>query len=161
MVLGKNEFDGPLYLPIAKSLEEVRIQNNNFRGVLPENLYKLENLRYLHANDNNFIGGISPSIGNLTSLRELILNDNYLNGEVPEELQNIDNLTYLWLHHNNFNGSVPSAVCTAFSGSLKSFWADCKNDLDDDDSELPELECACCTFCCNPGNESKCDSMAG
>ena len=56
---------------------------------------------------------------------------------------------YLRLHRNNFSGTVDSKICDLFSTNLVQFYADCKNDLDID--ALPEVECPCCTDCCDPG----------
>lgn len=154
-------FECPLHLPIAENLEELRVNNNKFYGTLPNNLYKMRNLKYLEANNNQFNGEISRNVGNLTALLWMNLRDNDLSGQIPEEIQSLQNLEMLRLNYNYFNGTVPTAICTSLSGSLRSFYADCKNDLVSGDQYYgigkPEIECVCCTDCCDPGKGSDCE----
>lgn len=156
--MDKNIFDCLLFLPVAEYLEELNINNNKFYGALPANLYELRNLKYLGASNNKFDGSISTNIGNLRELIQLNLRDNDLSGAIPEELGNAKNLEILRLHYNKFNGTVPNTLCME---SLTKFYADCKNDLVNGDqyygSGTPELNCSCCTDCCNPGKGSKCE----
>ena len=73
-------------------LESIRVDNNQFYGTLPQNLFTMKKLKYLVANDNKFNGTLSPNIGNLTSLLWINLRGNNLHGEIPVEIQNIKGL---------------------------------------------------------------------
>ena len=65
----------------------------------------------------------------------------------------------LRLHRNKFYGKVPELVCSQLT-KLKTFYADCENNLFDSDINyadgIPEVECECCTDCCSPGPQGEC-----
>lgn len=151
-----NQFTGELVVPIADDLTTLSISRNEF-SALPENLFKLKNLEYILADSNRIKGPLSSQIGNLTKLAWLLLKENQLYGTIPQEIKNLRNLEYLRLHRNNFSGAVDSEICDLFSTNLVQFYADCKNDLDID--ALPEVECPCCTDCCDPGPKGQCSKQ--
>ena len=64
---------------------------------------------------------------------------------------------YLRLHRNSFTGEFPEEICDLISGGgdLIQIYADCKNDY----GGLPEVNCTCCTDCCNPGDQGSCESI--
>jgi hypothetical protein len=86
---------------------QIRLDNNNLSGPIPEQLINLKNLLYLHLEDNQLTGSIPPEIGNMTHLQYLGLSYNQLTGSIPPEIGNLKNLKALYLNHNHFSGDVP------------------------------------------------------
>eukprot|EP01082_Thalassiosira_pseudonana_P000083 g127.t1 g127 contig1:303470-306620(-) len=119
---------------LAYCLDQIDIENNNLRGVIPEEIAALENLRYLYLEQgqmsgtipvflgslrelqvidldfNNFSGSIPNEIYGLANLRQLDLNDNKLSGTVSADIGHLTELYVLQLDHNNFSGDIPSEI---------------------------------------------------
>jgi Leucine-rich repeat (LRR) protein len=66
----------------------------------------------LHLQDNNFVGAIPLELFLLTNLRELDMGFNQLTGTLPAGVKVWDNLETLRLQHNNLNGQLPAALGT-------------------------------------------------
>ncbi|CAL5403846.1 unnamed protein product [Camellia sinensis] len=126
-------------LPNATNLNSLRLDSNNFGGVLPESIGNLStnlgilllenneiggsiptemanlvNLLYLHMADNYFIGNILADIGKLQKLQILDLSANNLHGSIPPSLGKCP-LVYLALGGNNLGGTIPKQVLTLSS----------------------------------------------
>ncbi|OMO92537.1 hypothetical protein COLO4_17520 [Corchorus olitorius] len=85
----------------------IDLSNNNFQGVIPEVIGKLNSLKGLNLSHNNFFGHIPPLMGNLTNLEWLDLSSNKLVGEIPVELVNLASLAFLNLSNNQLFGPIP------------------------------------------------------
>lgn len=112
---------------------ELRLNNNNLVGIIPESIGLLSNLKYLSLSNNqlsgniptslgsllflkslnlgiNSLSGIIPSsLGSLPYLNDLYLNNNLLSGNIPESIGSLSNLTWLWLNDNLLEGSIPNS----------------------------------------------------
>ena len=87
---------------------DVRLQNNNLTGVLPDNGWqKLRGLRRLFLWSNVLTGPIPPELGQLGQLQRLFLNDNSLTGPIPPELGQLAQLQGLYLGDNSLTGPIP------------------------------------------------------
>ncbi len=64
-------------------MRELRAQENQFEGTIPEELYNNVNLEVLRLDSNQFSGTISTKIENFAGLYELRLNNNTLTGAIP------------------------------------------------------------------------------
>ena len=62
------------HLVFCKGLLE--FPNNQFSGTLPEKLYDLHNLLYLHGGNNKFSGELQPAIGMMSKLESISFREN-------------------------------------------------------------------------------------
>jgi hypothetical protein len=60
------------------------------------------------------------------------------------------NLIFFWFDNNDLTGSVDTIFCN--NPFVLELFADCLGDL-------PEITCACCTYCCSADGE-KCEYNA-
>ncbi len=98
---------------INNTVVAIKLTNNNLKGVLPESIGDLTNLRVLNLHKNQIEGNIPSSIGNLNTLIHLNLSLNNLQGNIPNEITHLKNLEYLYLFFNDFTGSLmlPAIEC--------------------------------------------------
>ncbi|KAK6784086.1 hypothetical protein RDI58_017540 [Solanum bulbocastanum] len=66
-------------------MERFIVNNNLFRGEIPESLQGLRGLEEIDLSHNNISGGIPEFLGKLPYLRKLDLSFNELEGELPTE----------------------------------------------------------------------------
>jgi hypothetical protein len=99
---------------------------------------------------NQLTGTISPAIGNMTYLNSLRLHFNDFTGTLPSALVTLERLENVQLFGNGFNGSIPLELCpaqrAAFNRTAIKLIADC---LPGKDGSPPEIECECCSACCD------------
>ncbi len=114
--LDQNNLTGilPEELGSLAALKELDLDDNKISGSLPESLGKLISLTKIDLSWNRFRGAIPASFGNLTRLRHLSLKRNALSGLLPEELNKLTLLESLILNSNSLTGPLP-----AWLGSLK------------------------------------------
>ncbi|CAL5403854.1 unnamed protein product [Camellia sinensis] len=122
-------------LPNATNLNLLRLDSNNFGGVLPKSIGNLStnlgilfldsnkiggsiptemanlvNLLALNMSDNHFIGNIFADIGKLQKLQFLDLSGNKFYGKIPLSFKNLSSLAYLHLEVNNLHGNIPPSL---------------------------------------------------
>jgi len=150
-------------------LEDIRIFGNSLTGILPAEIGDLTSLTYLAIQENNFIGALPTTIGNLVLLERWFADENEFSGPLPSEIGNLVNLAVWFAEDMALSGSVPSEVSRMTS--LQTFYID-GNDITDGINnfctenttintfsadclgnsfpfEEAEVECACCSVCCN------------
>ncbi len=117
-------------------ITQIRLPENNLRGIIPEALAELQGLRVLDLTDNaitgafpawiqrltsleevriggnQFTGSLSDSIGALSRLRVLVADRNRLTGRIPAILCGLGSLEELNLRQNGFTGEIPSCLGT-------------------------------------------------
>jgi Leucine-rich repeat (LRR) protein len=159
------------------NIESLILFNNPFEmGTIPS-FVNMTNLRELSLADTYRNGMIPTWFGTLKNLTFLDLHNNKLNGKIPMELGYLSNLNVVFINNNSLTGSVPTSFNTFLNhdftfflnhndltGSLE---AVCGNDIHIDmttkkiiaDCLEPaaEMNCTCCTVCCNDSIE-KCKS---
>lgn len=130
-------------------LEFLRIDNNEFTGTLPDELYNLFNLKNLFLESNRFTGTISSKVGQLRNIRNMNLRNNMFTGTIPTELGRLFEAESFRFHYNDFDGSMPQEVCQLRSQKLKEMYGDCLAEY----SGVAAVECSCCTDCCDRAQE--------
>lgn len=91
-------------------LGELHLASNQLEGSIPEDLYKLGQVRKMFLNNNHFTGKISTEIGTMTNLLELWVWDNSLTGVLPSELGLLTNLQAFSVSDNELSGAIPSEL---------------------------------------------------
>ncbi|KAK6943460.1 Leucine-rich repeat-containing N-terminal, plant-type [Dillenia turbinata] len=85
----------------------IDFSNNNFDGLIPDEMGELQSLYVLNLSGNAFTGYIPSSLGNLKQLESLDLSHNQLTGKIPSQLANLNFLSYLNLAFNDLVGLIP------------------------------------------------------
>ena len=89
---------------------KLSLDGRGLTGVIPKELGRLTELRWLDLMENELSGEIPPELGNLTKLENLFLSDNKLSGPIPPELGRLAKLEGLLLDHNELTGSIPTEL---------------------------------------------------
>ena len=85
----------------CSKLKELRLDENQLAGPIPEELGRCGALEQLGLAHNQLTGGVPASLGKCAKLKLLLLNKNQLEGLVPAtELAALTGLTHLALHEN-------------------------------------------------------------
>ncbi|XP_042491847.1 probable LRR receptor-like serine/threonine-protein kinase At3g47570 [Macadamia integrifolia] len=130
-----DDFDLVNYLINGTRLEILDIQDNDFKGPLPDfkanfstqllmfflgwnqisgtipvGIENLVNLTLLSMEQNFLEGNIPSSIGKLSRLQRLFLGGNMLSGHIPSSIGNLTLLYELHLDANSLYGSIPSNI---------------------------------------------------
>jgi len=140
----------PSFLAKMTNLKELSMKQNQLTGEIPAFLGDLTNLRVLDLDFNQLTGTIPEELGELTNLDTLMLNRNFLNGTIPESFSELLEMDVLLLDGNEITGDA-SAICgnanMTSDINTTAFTADCG-------SFNPEIECTCCSVCCDDSDIS-------
>jgi len=144
--VSENVLDGtiPSEIGLLKNLEIAKFGRNRLSGSIPQELFESMNIEEFMLQGNRITGSVPANIGNLQNARMIFLNHNVLKGTIPKEISKLKNLTSLHLHHNKFTSTIPRIESSAEEFN---FIADCE-------SEVFELDCPSCNWCCD--DEEKC-----
>ncbi|WMV06882.1 hypothetical protein MTR67_000267 [Solanum verrucosum] len=119
-------------LNFSSYLTTLQLPYTQLRGVLPERVFHLSDLEFLHLSSNpqlnvrfsttkwnssaslmklylydvNLTGRIPESFSHLTSIHELNMNDCNLSGPIPKSLWNLTNIERLFLGGNHLEGPI-------------------------------------------------------
>ncbi|CAO2191601.1 unnamed protein product [Urochloa humidicola] len=85
------------------------LSNNNFEGIIANNIGDLKLLKQLNMSRNSFTGGIPPRIANMLQLESLDLSYNQLSGEIPSAMAQMSFLGTLNLSYNRLSGLIPQS----------------------------------------------------
>ncbi|KAJ8761133.1 hypothetical protein K2173_000812 [Erythroxylum novogranatense] len=91
-------------------IDGLGLDNQDLRGLLPNDISRLHNLQSLNLSGNGIHGSIPSSIGTVTTLEFLDLSHNFFNGSIPESLGQLTSLQRLYLNGNSLSGKVPAAL---------------------------------------------------
>ncbi|XP_057723414.1 receptor-like protein 33 [Arachis stenosperma] len=91
----------------SSPLRILELSYTAFSGEIPDSISHLKSLNQLRLRNCQFDGLIPVSLWNLTQLTELDLSGNRLHGEIPSLLSNLKHLTFLALSRNAFSGHIP------------------------------------------------------
>ncbi|KAK3436999.1 hypothetical protein EUGRSUZ_C01822, partial [Eucalyptus grandis] len=104
---------GGLLSPHVGNLSLLRslvLQNNIFRGEIPQSIGHLFRLRHLVLSNNSFSGQMPTNLSQCSNLEILNLIDNQLVGKIPNELDSLSKLQALGLAANSLAGSIPHSI---------------------------------------------------
>jgi len=79
-------------------------------GILPEQLWDLENLNWLRMTSTSIGGTFSTRLGELTNLETLWIDGGLFTGSIPTQITSLPRLVTLILQFNFLEGSVPVIV---------------------------------------------------
>jgi len=131
------------------NLQDISLKGNSFTGTLPDFFALMPQLQMLDLDGNELMGSIPSYYGTMYNLKVLQLNRNQLTGTIPSELESLQNLKILLLDGNNLTGKT-TEFCSSEKQTLAHFTTDCYPSMNSDAG--PEVECLCCTLCCNDEN---------
>ncbi|XP_068503120.1 cuscuta receptor 1-like isoform X4 [Phaseolus vulgaris] len=106
--LSNNKLEGPIFT-IPTNLEFLSLNDNNFSGRLPWNIFNTS-IVSLDVSNNHLVGKIPSLLNNLSTLWELRMSNNHFEGFIPLESTQLKDLKYLDLSQNNLFGLVPSFI---------------------------------------------------
>jgi hypothetical protein len=139
----------PAFLETLTNLEEIGLKSTNRLGGIPTFLGDLTDLVLLDLDDNTLFGPVPTELGQLTNMEFLLLNRNSLTGEIPVDLADLTKLRLAFFDRNSFNGTL-APICAL--GIFNETVGDVDGtELITSDCLGPniEVECSCCTACCN------------
>jgi hypothetical protein len=144
VALWSNQLSGSLSSKLANlvQVEWLDLSTNDMTGSIPSEIGLLKNLELLHLDSNAFNGTIASQFGSMTRLEQLRLQENQLSGSVPMELSSLLSAKSIKLFANNLTGSLDDVFCQQPSVVLSKVDADCGG-------ADPQVECTCCTTCCD------------
>ncbi|XP_021738220.1 probable LRR receptor-like serine/threonine-protein kinase At1g34110 [Chenopodium quinoa] len=108
--LSSNRFYGEISTGFGPGVIILSLGENQFSGLLPENLTNFTQLKHLDLHDNNISGEIPSFLSSLSSLQTLSLRNNSLTGSIPSDLANLTHLQILDLSNNKLVGDIPSRL---------------------------------------------------
>ena len=85
----------------------IDLSDNNFSGIIPNEITKLFGLVVLNLSRNHITGQIPETMTNLLQLSSLDLSNNQLSGTIPSGLSSLSFLGSLDLSNNNLMGVIP------------------------------------------------------
>ncbi|KAL7253380.1 hypothetical protein ACSBR1_007835 [Camellia fascicularis] len=91
-------------------LQELRLNNNTFRGDIPAEIGNLFRLQKLNLSKNNFEGEILANLSRCSNLTYLGVGSNNLVRKFFEELTSLTKLIYHGIHLNNLTGGIPPFI---------------------------------------------------
>jgi len=112
LVLDNNNLKGtiPFELYKLEFLDELNLKSNALNGLIPTSVGKLQMLQTIDLSRNNLKGSIPSLIFELKNLSELQLNDNNLDGTIPLQIGNAENLSIVQLYNNELVGQIPNLL---------------------------------------------------
>ncbi|CAO2211075.1 unnamed protein product [Urochloa humidicola] len=85
------------------------LSNNNFEGVISDEMCDLKSLKGFNLSRNSFTGVIPPQIANMLQLESLDLSYNQLSGKIPTAMATMSFLEVLNLSYNHLSGQIPQS----------------------------------------------------
>ena len=133
LVLSSNGFIGYLATVLTSPLKYLFLDDNTFRGTIPDGLLKLSEIVALYLSNNQLTGEFK-SFQSMNSIMFLNLNKNQFRGSLSSLDLNVSNLQFIDVSNNQITGSIPSVL---FGPNLQELAA-ASNCLD---SVIPEEIC--------------------
>ena len=111
----------------CSSLQRLILQDNQFKGMLPNVLGNLSTqLEYFMISNNLIFGKIPSGISNLISMIHLWMDDNKFTGTIPSDIGNLRKLQRLFLNNNKLSRRLPIILGNLSSVSDMNFENNCK-----------------------------------
>ena len=90
-----------------QQLKRLNLSNNRLDGKIPPNVVSLKKILLLNLSNNRLQGTIPKNIFKLKTLLHLNLSSNQLIGSISENVYELPNLLSLRLNNNNLTGEIP------------------------------------------------------
>ncbi|KAG7342135.1 two component regulator [Nitzschia inconspicua] len=144
LILEDNQITGTIPSEIGSltDMDSLVLKKNEITGTLPEEIGLMNNLAYLHVGENQFSGTLPDTLIMLPELKVLNVASNKLVGTIPTSFSSLSNISEFYLQGNDFQGDLTNTFCIASHQPIGIFASDCLG------SEA-EVDCDCCTICCN------------
>ena len=115
--LDNNDFSGviPSNFNILNRLEFLRLDNNHISGIIPANLLNTPKLQYLNVSTNKLIGSIPQSLAQAVELEVLDVSNNALNGTLGTMISGLTKLSVLYANNNKLTGNLYGLVPSSSS----------------------------------------------
>ncbi|CAN0880419.1 Probable LRR receptor-like serine/threonine-protein kinase At3g47570 [Linum grandiflorum] len=112
LVLNQLDLSGTLspYIGNLTFLKAINLENNTFRGQIPQQIGKLVHLQELNLTWNAFAGEIPDNLTRCSQLRILRLGSSFLRGTIPEEIGSLSRIEYIRFQKNNLTGRIPPSL---------------------------------------------------
>ncbi len=119
--LSNNKFQGslPLFNIVTSGYLTIGISGNNLIGSIPDNFITVSSFTPpidIRMNNNQFTGTIPQSLFSSINLIALDLNHNQIGGTLSTYIGQRTGLTYLNLGYNNISGTLPNQLGNSFTG---------------------------------------------
>jgi Leucine-rich repeat (LRR) protein len=110
-----NKIPSLQYLTFGAFPKVLNLGMNNFSGVIPKDIGKLQTLVSLNLSYNKLSGGIPQSLCALKNLQVLDFSSNHLTGTIPNTLNDLHFLSKFSISNNDLEGPIPT------TGQLSTF----------------------------------------
>ena len=90
----------------------LKLQANNFHGIIPETFVNGTNLRMIDFDNNSLQGKVPKSLANCVKLKFLNHGDNQITDVFPSWLGTLPEVEVLILKFNNFHGEIEEPQTT-------------------------------------------------
>jgi Leucine-rich repeat (LRR) protein len=153
-VVHRNKLTGTIPSEIggAATLEYFHVHFNKMTGTIPTELATLTDLQYLYLNDNQFTGS-TDVLTNITSMQVLYFENNKFSGSLSGDFNRLTNMREMKASGNDLTGTVPKGLCNllkpANKPGSKKFLTDLQMDCAPSADGTVEIDCPCCTVCCD------------
>ncbi|XP_076925640.1 putative inactive leucine-rich repeat receptor-like protein kinase At3g03770 [Bidens hawaiensis] len=107
--LMENLFDSELPL-LPKGVTTILLNNNSFKGIIPEEYDELNHLQHLDLSSNFLVGPPPSGLFSLPNISYLNLGYNMLSGSLHDIIKCGGNLGFVDISSNRFMGSLPSCL---------------------------------------------------
>ncbi|CAO2815099.1 unnamed protein product [Amaranthus hypochondriacus] len=94
----------------ATNLQNLQLQGNNLRGVLPKIVCNFSSLTILTLSDNKLSGEIPNCIEDVRRLQIFTASNNSFSGVIPRGIGKLQDLSWLYLHLNHLSGVIPFSI---------------------------------------------------
>jgi hypothetical protein len=110
--IADNNFTGilPEELGQLVQLVTLNVSNNALTGSIPLGLGNCTSLQYLDLSNNLFTGSLPANFGNFLQVESLLASNNRLVGSIPDTLNTCTHISYLQLGGNMFSGNIPQSL---------------------------------------------------
>ncbi|CAN1143808.1 Probable LRR receptor-like serine/threonine-protein kinase At3g47570 [Linum perenne] len=98
------------YIGNLTFLRSINLENNTFRGHIPQQIGNLDHLQELNLTRNSFVGEIPRNLTRCSQLRILRLGSSFLTGNIPRDIGSLSKLEFFRIQKNNLTGKIPPSL---------------------------------------------------
>lgn len=115
-ILEMNELGGVIPSEISRfqELRYLLLEEGTIGGSIPEDIGFNSNLIAIDLNFNALTGTLPANLYRLSNLNQLDLNDNQFTGTISSDISSLVQLVFLQLEQNSFSGTIPETMGNLF-----------------------------------------------